>query len=76
VYRWGDRRHHVRARRAVAPALRRIGFTAAAVPKNPSCEKFSRALPEFAGAIEAGDTVLFFFAGHGFEIRPSASIIG
>jgi hypothetical protein len=53
---------------AVAAALRKLDFTVT-VAENQSRQAFSEALLNFNSAIQPGDTVFFFFAGHGFEIR-------
>ena len=54
--------------RAVGAALRGLGFTVI-LAENQSRRAMSEALLAFDKAIEPGDIALFFFAGHGFEIR-------
>jgi len=53
---------------AVAAALRKLDFEVT-VAENQSRKALSEALLSFDSAIGPGDTVFFFFAGHGFEIR-------
>src|SRR5262245_39004682 len=54
--------------RAVGATLREIGFSVT-VAENRSRRAMSEALLAFDKAVEPGDIALFFFAGHGFEIR-------
>jgi uncharacterized caspase-like protein len=54
--------------RAVGGGLRELGFSVS-VAENRSRRAMSEALLAFDKAIEPGDVALFFFAGHGFEIR-------
>jgi uncharacterized caspase-like protein len=54
--------------RAVGAALRGLGFSVI-VAENQSRRAMSETLLAFDKAIEPGDIALFFFAGHGFEIR-------
>ena len=54
--------------RAVGASLRELGFSVT-VAENRSRRAMSEAFLAFDKAIEPGDTALFFFAGHGFEIR-------
>ena len=54
--------------RAVGTALRGLGFSVI-IAENQSRRAMSEALLAFDKAIEPGDIALFFFAGHGFEIR-------
>ena len=54
--------------RAVGTALRGLGFSVI-LAENQSRRALSEALLAFDKAIEPGDIALFFFAGHGFEIR-------
>jgi hypothetical protein len=54
--------------RAVGAALRGLGFSVI-LAENQSRRAMSEALLAFDKAIEPGDIALFFFAGHGFEIR-------
>src|SRR5262245_34086071 len=54
--------------RAVGTTLREIGFSVT-VAENRSRRAMSEALLAFDKAVEPGDIALFFFAGHGFEIR-------
>jgi hypothetical protein len=53
---------------AIASALRKLDFVVT-VAENQSRQAMSEALLAFDGAIAPGDTVFFFFAGHGFEVR-------
>ena len=53
---------------AIASALRKLDY-AVTVAENQSRQALSEALLAFDNGIEAGDTVFFFFAGHGFEIH-------
>jgi uncharacterized caspase-like protein len=54
--------------RAVGTTLREIGFSVT-VAENRSRRAMSETLLAFDKAVEPGDVALFFFAGHGFEIR-------
>ncbi|MEO8668216.1 MAG: caspase family protein [Bauldia sp.] len=54
--------------RAVTEALTGLGFTVDTI-ENATRNQMSRKLVEFEAKIQPGDTALFFFAGHGFEIR-------
>lgn len=54
--------------REVGAALRGLGFSVI-IAENQSRRAMSEALLTFDKAIEPGDIALFFFAGHGFEIR-------
>jgi Caspase domain len=54
--------------RGVGAALRGLGFSVI-IAENQSRRAMSEALLAFDKAIEPGDIALFFFAGHGFEIR-------
>ncbi|WP_065751084.1 caspase family protein [Bradyrhizobium paxllaeri] len=54
--------------RAVGTALRKLGFSVISV-ENQSRRAMSEAMLAFDKAVEPGDTALFFFAGHGFEIQ-------
>jgi hypothetical protein len=54
--------------RALGNALKTLGFTVV-VAENQSRQAMSETLLAFDKAIEPGDTVFFFFAGHGFEIH-------
>ena len=54
--------------RAVSTALRGLGFSVI-LAENQSRRAMSEALLAFDKAVEPGDIALFFFAGHGFEIR-------
>ena len=53
--------------RAMDEALRQLGFTVM-VAENQTRQAFSQTLLTFEQQIDAGDTVFFFYAGHGFEI--------
>jgi Caspase domain len=54
--------------RALGDALRKLNFSVV-VAENQSRQAMSESLLAFDKAIEPGDTALFFFAGHGFEIH-------
>src|SRR5215475_4950735 len=54
--------------RALAETLKALGFKVL-VGENQSRRSMSEALLAFDRAIGFGDTALFFFAGHGFEIH-------
>ena len=54
--------------RAVAAVLRRLGFSVM-IAENQSRRALSQALLAFDKAVDPGDVALFYFAGHGFEIR-------
>src|SRR5262245_53309528 len=54
--------------RAVGATLRALGFSVS-ITENRSRRAMSEALLAFDKAIEPGDVALFYFAGHGFEIR-------
>jgi hypothetical protein len=53
---------------ALAGALQKLNFSVT-VAENQSRRAMSETLLTFDKAIEPGDTALFFFAGHGFEIH-------
>ena len=53
--------------RAMRDALARTGFSVEVV-ENGSKRQISRALATVEGRIEPGDTVVFHYSGHGFEI--------
>jgi TPR repeat protein len=53
--------------RAMAGGLQRVGFKVELV-ENGTKREISRALSRVEGQIEPGDTVVFHFSGHGFEI--------
>jgi urea transport system substrate-binding protein len=53
--------------RAVGAALREIGFDVA-VAENVDRRRMSSSLVELENKISPGDTVFFYYAGHGFEI--------
>src|SRR5262249_2912430 len=53
---------------AVGGALRQLGFSVTIV-ENQSRRALSEAMIAFDKQIDPGDVALFFFAGHGFEIR-------
>jgi len=53
---------------AIASALRKLDFIVT-VTENQSRRAMSEALLSFDSKIEQGDTVFFFYAGHGFEIH-------
>jgi len=54
--------------RALSETLRKLGFKVF-VGENQSRRSMSEAFLAFDRSIELGDTALFFFAGHGFEIH-------
>jgi hypothetical protein len=54
--------------RALSETLNKLGFTVF-VGENQSRRSMSEAFLAFDQSIELGDTALFFFAGHGFEIH-------
>jgi uncharacterized caspase-like protein len=54
--------------RSVGASLRDLGFSTTIV-ENQSRRSMSEALLAFDKAVEPGDVALFYFAGHGFEIR-------
>src|SRR6187549_13585 len=53
--------------RNMGDTLKQLGFTVM-VAENQSRQAFSQTLLAFDKAVEKGDTALFFYAGHGFEI--------
>lgn len=53
--------------RTMGDTLRQLGFSVM-VAENQTRRDFSQTLLAFDRQIEAGDTVFFFYAGHGFEI--------
>jgi Caspase domain len=53
--------------RAMGATLKQLGFSVM-VAENQNRQQFSQTLLDFDNAIEPGDTVFFFYAGHGFEI--------
>src|SRR5215471_13716114 len=54
--------------RALGETLKTLGFEVF-IGENQSRRAMSEALLAFDRTVELGDTALFFFAGHGFEIR-------
>src|SRR5215208_1995553 len=54
--------------RAMEAALSGIGFKVFGAA-NASRRTMNERIESFAGQVERGDTALFFFAGHGVEIR-------
>jgi co-chaperonin GroES (HSP10) len=52
----------------VARALTDLGFDKVVTVKDASFDAMAAALSELEGRVEPGDTVFFFFAGHGVEI--------
>jgi hypothetical protein len=54
--------------RAITRSLRALGFDVTPL-HNASRSSFNAAWRQFLGAIEPGDEVVFFFAGHGVEIE-------
>lgn len=53
--------------RAIGDTLRKLGFDATVVT-DAGRREMNRAIQEFAGSVQEGDTALFFYAGHGVEI--------
>ncbi|MGO4716177.1 caspase family protein [Bradyrhizobium sp. 2TAF24] len=53
--------------RVMGNVLRQLGFTVMTA-ENQTRKGFTETLLAFDQAVEPGDTVFFFFAGHGFEI--------
>jgi hypothetical protein len=53
--------------RTMGDTLKQLGF-AVMVAENQTRQAFSQTLLAFDKAVDPGDTVFFFFAGHGFEI--------
>jgi hypothetical protein len=53
--------------RTMGDTLKQLGFSVM-VAENQNRQQFSQTLLEFDNAVEPGDTALFFYAGHGFEI--------
>jgi hypothetical protein len=53
--------------RTMGDTLRQLGFSVM-VAENQTRQAFSQTLLQFDATIQPGDTALFFFAGHGFEI--------
>ena len=53
--------------RAVGAALAQHGFTIVETT-DPTRREFSRKLAEVVGAVEPGDDLIFFFAGHGVAV--------
>ena len=61
--------------RAVAALLKdELGFTVLA-SENPTRSQMARKLAELDGVVAAGDTVLFFFAGHGVALSTSENVL-
>jgi hypothetical protein len=56
--------------RAVGAALVKVGFEVIRV-ENATRRVMNQKLAELTGKIERGDTVFFFFAGHGVEIKSA-----
>jgi uncharacterized caspase-like protein len=54
--------------RAVGTTLARLGFDVTRV-ENASRRMMNQKIAEFASKVQPGDTALFFYAGHGVEIR-------
>src|ERR1700716_593988 len=53
--------------RTMGATLKRLGFSVM-VAENQTRAAFSQSLLAFDAAMDPGDTVFFFYAGHGFEI--------
>lgn len=53
---------------AVAQKLTQVNFTEVTTSENPSRYEFNTAWQSFLDTIETGDTVAFFFSGHGVAI--------
>lgn len=53
---------------AIAQKLTEVAFTEVTTSENPSRFEFNTAWQSFLDTIEAGDTVTFFFSGHGVAI--------
>jgi hypothetical protein len=53
--------------RTMGDTLKRLGFSVM-VAENQTRQAFSETLLAFDAAMDPGDTVFFFYAGHGFEI--------
>jgi formylglycine-generating enzyme required for sulfatase activity len=54
--------------RAMSATLRRCGFTVIAL-ENASLQKMREALRDFGGRIAQGGVGLFYFAGHGLQVK-------
>ena len=61
--------------RAVAAALRRLGFTEVFEHYDVSREKMGRALRDFGDRAEGAEWAVVFFAGHGLEMNGSSYLI-
>ena len=53
--------------RTMGNTLKQLGFSVM-VAENQNRQQFSQTLLDFDNAVAPGDTVFFFYAGHGFEI--------
>ena len=60
---------------AVGDTLGRLGFKVTALTKDVDERGFWRSFKAFSNDIEKGDTVLFFFAGHGAAIEGANYLI-
>ena len=61
--------------RAVAAALRRLGFTEVFEHYDVSREKMGRALRDFGDRAEGAEWAVVFFAGHGLEMNGTSYLI-
>ena len=61
--------------RAVAGALRRLGFTEVLEHYDMSREKMGRALRDFGDRAEGAEWAVVFFAGHGIEVNGTSYLV-
>lgn len=68
AYKEGALRNPVNDARAVAEGLQRLGFVVIK-RENISAKQIGPALREFRSRLSAGGVALFFYAGHGVQVR-------
>ena len=61
--------------RAVAGALRRLGFTQVFEHYDMSRDKMGRALRDFGDSAEGAEWAVVFFAGHGIEVNGTSYLV-
>lgn len=61
--------------RAVASALRRLGFTQVFEHYDMSRDKMGRALRDFGDSAEGAEWAVVFFAGHGIEVNGTSYLV-
>jgi len=74
-YGKGDLANPVNDAKAVAQALKKVGFKVT-LKKNLKKRGIREAVSTFARSLGAGDVALFFYAGHGIEIDGQNYLLG